>query len=45
MGGGWGGDGEKGHARAKYKFRNIWGGKTIGKNVLLVSKTTLHHVL
>jgi hypothetical protein len=41
-----GGDGEKGHARAKYKFRTeLWGEKTIGKNVLLVSKTTLHHVL
>jgi hypothetical protein len=30
---------KKCHARAKYKVRNIWK-KTIGKNVLLVSKTT-----
>ena len=38
-------NGEKGHARAKYKVRNICKKKTIVKNVLLVSKTTLQHFL
>jgi hypothetical protein len=39
-------NGKKGHARAKYKdkVRNICK-KTIVKNVLLVSKTTLQHFL